>query len=66
MKNPHVKSADELKVSPATYQAATDAVVNYCKAHPDKAELDDDDVRATHPALANLRVFNQIKKEVGG
>ncbi len=66
MRNPHAVPSAVLKVSAANYQAAIDAVVAYCKGHADVQEIDDAAVRATHPALADDRLWNQVRQEIGG
>ena len=60
--NPRAKIAKLLGKSATDLQAAEDAVLAYCDAHDDQAQLDDKDVRAVHPLLTDERVWNEVRK----
>ena len=65
MRNPFLDVEKALGVAGGTLLAAQNAVKAFCQANADKEELPDAAVQATHPALADVRVFNEVKKALG-
>ena len=65
MRNPRAKLAKVLGVTAVDFQAARDAVAAYLDAHDGDEEVDEAALRAVHPLLANLRVWNEAKRALG-
>lgn len=65
MRNPFADVEKQLGLAAGTLVAATNAVKAYCQANADKGDLPDAAVQATHVALADVRVFNEVKKALG-
>jgi len=65
MRNPLAKNYRVLGLTPADWQAIKNSIIAYLSAHEDQEEVPEVEVRALHPALANDRVWNEVKKEMG-
>lgn len=65
MRNPEAKPFAVLGKTAIDWQSIKDAVKAYCVVHADKQDLPDADVRAVHAALADDKVWNQIRAEMG-
>lgn len=65
MINPLCTIAKVVGSTQTDFDAATLAVVSYFKAHDDKQQIPDDEIRAVHPALKSDLVWNEVKKALG-
>jgi hypothetical protein len=65
MRNPRAKWWRVLGVTQADADAAKAAVLAYLDAHDNEEEIEEAALRAVHPALANERVWAEVKKALG-
>lgn len=65
IRNPRVKVWRQLGKTALEWQAIKDALLAHFDANDDKAELPDAQVRAVHAALADDRVWAEVKRELG-
>ncbi len=64
-RNPYAKPNQALGQTDAAWAALKAKMQTYLQSNPDKQEIDDATVRAVDPMLADDRVWNQLKAELG-
>ena len=66
MRNPYSTPQAVLGVPQATWDAAIAQLKTWLQNHADREEIPEQEIRALHPALADDRVWAEVKKAIGG
>jgi hypothetical protein len=66
VRNPKTTPWAVLGVPKATWDAAIAQLTTWLENHADREEIPDAEIRALHPALADDRVWAEVKKAIGG
>lgn len=64
-RNPRAKNFRVLRQPQGTWVALLTAVGTFLDANDDKQEIPEADIRAVDPLLANDRIWNEVKRELG-
>lgn len=64
MRNPYATPIAVLGVPQAQWDAAKAALVTWLQAHPEVSSVNDATIRLLHPALADDRLYNELKAAI--